>query len=152
MPVKPSIAAALLMYAAAVDNRKDSEEAARAWAASLNDHVTIADGKTAIDSHRAVSTDWLLPAHINAEVRRMRRARTDAIGADEIPPAELSEHPMRALAWTREYRRAIGNGDLPEVATKRACEAVGVEVPPMIEGTRTMPEVGHLVRRVPMEA
>jgi hypothetical protein len=149
MTVSHTVAAALLMYAAATDNRQPSAEAAIGWANALDERVNPEDGKAAIDTHRSTSTDWLLPAHVNAEVRRLRKARTDAIGADEVPPAELAEKPARALGWTREYRRAIGDGETPERAEARACDAVGVEVPAQIEGTRRMPDVGHLARTVP---
>lgn len=149
MPAPRSVAAALLAYAAATDNREVNESAAAAWADILDEHVNLADGKQAIIAHRRTSTDYLMPIHVNAGVRAIRKARTDTIADTEVPPAALDEHPARALAWTREYRRAIGDGELPEVAVKRACDAVGVEVPAQIEGARTMPEVGHLVRGVP---
>jgi hypothetical protein len=149
VPVSPAVGAALLAYAAATDNREVTEEAARAWADVLDDHVTPGDGKAAIIAHRRSSTDYLMPIHVNAGVRAIRRARTERIGIDEIPPAELAEQPARALGWTREYRRAIGDGETPDAATKRACEAVGVEVPLAIEGTHRMPAVGHLARTVP---
>lgn len=149
MPASPVVASALLMYAAATDNRQPSEEAAIGWANALDEQVTLADGKAAIDRHRATSTDWLMPAHINTEVRRIRKIRTDAIGAEEIPPADLAESPARALAWTREYRRARGDGEEHTAAEQRACDAVGVAVPEQIEGARRMPAVGHLVREVP---
>lgn len=149
MPVSPATGAALLAYAAATDNREVTEEAARAWADVLDDTVTLRDGKAAIIAHRRSSTDYLMPIHVNTEVRRIRRTRTDAIGAEEIPPAELAESPARALGWTREYRRARGDGAEHQAAEARACAAVGVEVPAQIEGTHTMPAVGHLARRVP---
>jgi hypothetical protein len=129
MPVSPATGAALLAYAAATDNREVTEEAARAWADVLDDTVTLRDGKAAIIAHRRSSTDYLMPIHVNTEVRRIRRTRTDAIAADEIPPAALDHEPARALTWTREYRRAIGDGEAPDAATKRACDAVGVAAP-----------------------
>lgn len=129
MTVSPAVGAALLAYAAATDNREVTEEAARAWADVLDDHVGLKDGKAAIIAHRRTSTDYLMPIHVNTEVRRIRKTRTDAIGADEIPPAALDHEPSRALTWTREYRRAIGDGETPDAAVKRACDAVGTPVP-----------------------
>lgn len=149
MTVSPAIGAALLAYAAATDNRTVTEEAARAWADVLDDTVTLSDGKQAIIAHRRTSTEYLMPIHVNAGVRAIRKRRTDAIADTEVPPAELSESPARALAWTREFRRAIGDGELHDAAVERACAAVGVAVPAQIEGTRRMPDVGHLARRVP---
>src|SRR5690606_26424831 len=113
MPTSPAIAAALLAYAAATDNRNVTEEAARGWAAALDERVTPADGKAAIDTHRATSTDWLMPAHVNAEVRRIRKARADAM-AEVNPPADaatpLARHALRLavpqqLARPREPRQ-----------------------------------------------
>jgi hypothetical protein len=149
MTVSPAIAAVLLAYAAATDNRIITEEAARAWADVLDDHVTPADGKAAIIAHRRTSTDYLMPIHVNAGVRAIRRGRTERIGTEEVPPAELAENPARALAWSREYRRAIGDGEEHASAERRACESVGVAVPLAIEGTHRMPDVAHLARRVP---
>lgn len=149
MPVAPEVAAALLSWAAAFDNREVTRTAAIAWADALDDCVTPADGKAAITTHARTSSEYLKPLHVNIEVRRIRKIRTDAIGAEEIPPAELAENPARALGWTREYRRARGDGEEHAAAEKRACDAVGVEVPLAIEGTRRMPAVGHLVKTVP---
>lgn len=146
MTVPASVAAGLLGYAASTDNRDaSSEEAARGWAAALDEHVSLTDGKVAIDRHRATSTDWLMPAHINAEVRRIRRSRTEKIGADELPPAELDGQPAHAITWTREYRRAIGDGDEPEQAAKRACAAVGIAVPEQLEADPRPGEVRRLL-------
>ena len=146
MTVPASVAAGLLGYAASTDNRDaSSEEAARGWAAALDEHVSLTDGKIAIDRHRATSTDWLMPAHINAEVRRIRRSRTEKIGSDELPPADLDDQPARAITWTREYRCAIGDGHEPDVAEKLACAAVGIAVPAQIEPTRRPDEVRRLM-------
>lgn len=149
MPVPPAVAAGLLAYAAATDNRTVTEEAARAWADVLDDHVTLADGKAAIIAHRRASGEYLMPLHVNLGVRAIRRARTDRIGDAEVPPPALDEQPARAAAWSREFRRAIGDGCDAGTAEVRACHAVGIEVPRAIQGTRVMPEVGHLVRRIP---
>jgi hypothetical protein len=145
MTVSHTVAAALLMYAAATDNRQPSAEAAIGWANALNSHVSINDGKAAIDAHRATSTDWLMPAHVNAGVRAIRRRRTDAIGGMN-PPPELDV--ADTIVWARSYVLAIGDGEEHQAAQKRACAAVGVEVPAQIEGTHRMPAVGHLVRPV----
>ncbi len=94
MPIHPAEAAGLLAYAAATDNREVTETAAHAWAAALDDKVTPRDGKAAIDAHRSTSTDWLMPAHINAEVRRIRRARLDGMETPQ-PPEALDGIPAR---------------------------------------------------------
>jgi len=132
MPTSPAIAAALLAYAAATDNRNVTEEAARGWAAALDERVTPADGKAAIDTHRATYTDWLMPAHVNTEVRRIRKARADAMGPVN-PPGELADRPATENTWRREYAREIGNGEAPDAAFKRACEALGIDVPAQLD-------------------
>lgn len=132
MTVSPAIGAALLAYAAATDNREVTEEAARAWADVLDDTVTLTDGKTAIIAHRRGSTDYLMPIHVNTEVRRIRKARTEAMGPVN-PPAELADRPLVENNWKREYARATGDGELPEAAYKRACAALGIDVPLQLE-------------------
>lgn len=148
MTVSPAVGAALLAYAAATDNREVTEEAARAWADVLDDTVTPRDGKAAIIAHRRSSTDYLMPIHVNAGVRAIRKQRTDTI-ADVNPPAELADKPHVEAGWKREYARAIGDGETPEAAVKRACDALGIAVPAQIDTPRNLPELGRLVRRVP---
>lgn len=132
MPIKPSIAAKLLGRAAARDNRTPTEAGALAWAEDLDDQVTLEDGAAAISAHYTRTRDFIMPADINTEVRRIRKIRTDTIG-DVVPPGELADFPMREMAWKREYARAIGDGETPDAATKRACDALGVTVPLAIE-------------------
>lgn len=151
MPIAPSLAAELLARAAARDNRQPTRAQAIAWSEDLHETVNLADGSAAISAHYQRTRDWIMPSDINAAVRAIRRARTDAISDQEVPPAELADRPAVAITWTREYRRAIGDGDAPSVAEKRACAAVGIEVPARIEGTHAMPAVGHLTRRIPRE-
>lgn len=149
MPIPPSVAAELLGRAAARDNRQPTRAQALAWSEDLHETVSLADGSAAISAHYQRTRDWIMPSEINAAVQAMRRTRTDKIGSDELPPAELDDQPAVAVTWTREYRRAIGDGHEPETAEKRACAAVGIEAPAAIEGGRAMPAVGHLTRRVP---
>lgn len=143
MTISLADAAELLGRAAARDNREPTRAAAMAWAEDLDDHVSLADGSAAISAHYRTTRDWIMPSDINAMVRAMRKARTDGIGADEIPPAELAESPSRAITWTREFRRAIGDGETPDAATKRACDALGIPVPRQLE---TTPRPDHVKR------
>jgi len=129
MPIALSDAAELLGRAAARDNREPTRAGAIAWSEDLHEYVSLADGSAAISAHYQRTRDWIMPSDINTAVRAMRKARTERIGADEIPPAALDEKPAVALTWTREYRRAIGDGEAPDAATKRACDAVGIAVP-----------------------
>lgn len=148
MPISPAVAAELLSRAAARDNREVTRAGALAWSEDLDDHVSLADGSKAISTHYRASRDWIMPSDINTEVRRIRRTRTDAIGAVH-PPAELDGHPGKTITWTREYARAIGDGETPDGATKRACDALDIPVPVQIDTPRNLPELGRLVRRVP---
>ncbi len=140
MPIHPAEAAGLLSYAAATDNREVTETAAHAWAAALDDKVTPRDGKAAIDAHRSTSVDWLMPAHINAEVRRIRRQRLDGMETPQ-PPEALDGIPARELAWQREYRRAVGDGSTEADALTAACNAVGIPVPKPLEIATRPPEL-----------
>ncbi len=145
MPVPPSVAAELLGRAAARDNRQPTRAQALAWSEDLHETVSLADGSAAISAHYQRTRDWIMPSEINAAVQAMRRTRTEKIGADELPPAELDGQPAHAITWTREYRRAIGDGDEPEQATKRACAAVGIAVPAQIEPTPRPEQVRRLM-------
>lgn len=145
MPVPPSVAAELLGRAAARDNRQPTRAQALAWSEDLHETVSLADGSAAISAHYQRTRDWIMPSEINSAVQAMRRTRTEKIGSDELPPAELDDQPARAVTWTREYRRAIGDGHEPDQATKRACAAVGVAVPAQIEPTRRPDEVRRLM-------
>lgn len=126
MSVPPSVAAALLAWAAATDNRNpENESAALAWAEALDARVNIPDGKAAINAHRATSADWLMPSHVNAGVRAIRRARIDGMSTPQ-PPAELDGDPVREIAWGRAYVTAIANGSSEPVADLEACQVVYV--------------------------
>src|SRR5690606_3115883 len=137
MPTSPAIAAALLAYAAATDNRNVTEDDARGWASGVDECVTLDNVKAAIDNPRASSTDWHMPAHVNAEVRRIRKARADAMG-EVNPPAELADRPAMENAWKREYTRAVCSGETPEAATKVACDALGIAVPQQLDRPRKL--------------
>lgn len=148
MPISPAVAAELLSRAAARDNREVTRAGALAWSEDLDDQVNLADGSKAISTHYRVSRDWIMPSDINAMVRGMRKARTDAMGPVN-PPAELADKPHVENSWRREYARAIGDGETPEAATERACRALDIPVPAQIDTPRNLPELGRLVRRVP---
>jgi hypothetical protein len=128
MAVHPSVAAGLLAWAAATDNREVTEAAAIAWADALDANVTLADGKAAISAHRAESSDWLMPAHINTRVRAMRRDRLMRAPSPQ-PPESLDGDPAREQAWLYEWNRAIGDGATEHEAMFRACDFVETEIP-----------------------
>ncbi|VDG77331.1 Uncharacterised protein [Actinobaculum suis] len=72
MGVSTELAATILAYAAAVDNRQVSREAILAWASALPDWLTADLARAAIDEHRRTSTEYLQPAHIVSLARTYR--------------------------------------------------------------------------------
>lgn len=117
----PSEVAALLGKAAALDDRKVSSEKAIEFAKALNP-MTFADATAAIEHHRATSTDWLMPAHINAIVTGWKRDRLQRAPL-EIPPAALADHPGLEREWMQRRRELIADGypaaDAETVATEQ---------------------------------
>lgn len=128
MPTQ-SEAARILAYAAASDNRTVTEAAALAWSRQLAHYVTFEDAAVAIDQHYARTRDFVMPADVNAGVKRLRVARIDSAPFGEIPDG-LSEPQHRA--WLGAYRAALGDGQTPGDAQAAADEAVGATRPPRI--------------------
>ncbi|WP_019148516.1 hypothetical protein [Timonella senegalensis] len=117
----PSEVAALLAKAALLDERKIDKLKAVEFAKSL-DPMTLADATAAIERHRATSTDWLMPAHINAIVTGWKRDRLQRAPL-EIPPAALADHPELEREWVQRRRELIADGypaaDAETVATEQ---------------------------------
>lgn len=126
MPVDLTVAATLLSWAAALDNRSVTDEAVHAWAASLNPNVTPVDGKEAISEHFRTSTDYLMPQHVNYGAARIRERRIGQTEANEIPPASLDDDGRGSNAWKIAFRKAIGSGVEHGQAYAYACQQVGV--------------------------
>lgn len=103
----PAEAQVLLSMCATVDNRKPDEDAARAWAAMLDD-LRFDDCRIAVVEHYKTSTEWLMPAKVRADVRRIR-ARRIAEHPEPIPPPDLS--PRETAHWLADVRRRIGDGE-----------------------------------------
>lgn len=120
------------------------------WADALTDvpYVTAQEVVRTMAATRTADQRWVTPGDVRAEVKRVRKIRTDAIGA-VVPPAELDGDPAKTITWTRSYVRAVGDGETPEAATERACRALDIPVPAQIDTPRNLPELGRLVRRVP---
>lgn len=144
----PADATALLAVASAYDNRTVTETAGHAWAAALDPRITPADARGIVVEHYASSREWIMPADINTRGRALRRARLDAIGPYEVP-AQLDGAPAITIAWEREYRRAIADGETPEYATRRACALVNIAPPEVVEGARELPPLDRVARRIP---
>lgn len=100
-------AAALLGIAAAFDNRKPDPDAAKAWSVALDGH-RFEDCRDAIIAHYRTSSEWLMPAKVLTEVKRIRAKRIED-HPPLTPPADLS--PVETNQWLREQRWRIGNGE-----------------------------------------
>lgn len=103
----PAEAAALLAIAAAYDNRKPDPDAAKAWSVALAG-LRFEDCRDAIVAHYRTSTDWMMPGHVIAAVKRTRAARL-AAAPPLTPPPDLT--PLETVAWLRAARRTIANGE-----------------------------------------
>ena len=105
----PAEAAALLGIAAAFDNRKPDADAAKAWSVAL-DGLRFEDCRDVIVAHYRRTADWLMPAHIITEVRRLRSKRLHE-APPVTPPPDLT--PIETTAWLAAERRRIADGDQP---------------------------------------
>lgn len=111
----PAEAGVLLAGITVFDNRKPGtpEEAQRTmtlWATALHD-ISLADAGQAVTEHFATSTEYLMPAHIRAIVKRIRAKRIDE-HPPLTPPPELDGDQARTTAWLRETKRRIGDGEV----------------------------------------
>lgn len=130
----PAEAQILLSMAATVDNRKPDEDAARAWAAMLND-LRFEDCREAVIAHYRVSTEWLMPSMVRAGVKAIRDNRIREFGPFE-PPSDLD--PADYSPWLGNMLRRIADGDTfdPE-------ELAAIHARP-----RNMPDLEALLPRV----
>lgn len=115
----PSEAQVLLSMAATVDNRKPDEDAAKAWAAMLDD-LRFDDCRIVVIEHYKKSNDWLMPATIRAEVKRIREKRL-AETPEPTPPPELT--PQQTIVWLRQTRAQIADGTYSPPALPEATDA-----------------------------
>ncbi len=126
----PATAGALLAYASAFDNRNVTTEAATAWSEALAPYVNLADGKAAIVEHYGRTRDWIMPADINAAVKRIRAGRIDKHPHGELPPGL---DPIQSKEWLLAYRRAVGDGRPVDDAQQAADYEVGAARPVLVQ-------------------
>jgi hypothetical protein len=111
----PAEAQMLLGIAASFDNRKPSEEAAIAWSHAL-DGYRFEDCRDAIVAHYQASSEWLMPAKVIAEVKRIRSKRIDDHPPLTPPPAPEHLSESEQVAWQTDWRREaigrIGDGEV----------------------------------------
>lgn len=130
----------LLGIAASFDNRKPSEEAAIAWSHALGD-LPFTDCRDAVVAHYRIGSEWLMPAKVIAEVKRIRAKRindhpplTPPPGPEGETDAELVE---RQQAWLADARRRIADGEVID------CDVAYGELK-----ARHLPDVRALMPRV----
>jgi hypothetical protein len=97
----PAEAQVLLSMASAYDNRKPDPDAAKAWAAALDD-LRFVDCRDALIKHYKTSTEWLMPAMIRAEVKRIRAKRIAEFGHYDVPPGLDSRQTMEFIRATNK--------------------------------------------------
>lgn len=93
--------AKVLTLAAAVDRRLVDEVTIAAWH-DLIGHLDFTDACEAVRVHRRTSVEYLLPAHVVAGVRDIRRARIAA-----SPPPLPGVDPDDVAAYQAARRRLI---------------------------------------------
>lgn len=96
----PAQAAELLAIAATFDRRTVGDFEARAWAKAL-DGLRPADCAQAIQSHYTDSTEWLMPAHVRALVKRIRDDRLRAVPTSELEPADVNPNDIETYQAAR---------------------------------------------------
>lgn len=143
-------ATSLVMYLNRAGLLNAMEGQGAVWADALSDvsYVTAQEVVRSMAATRTTDQRWVTPGDVRAEVARIRKVRTSALGVF-YPPAELDDDVPKAIAWQRAYVEAIGDGETPDAATKRACDAIGIAVPLQLDTRRNLGPLGSLVRRPP---
>lgn len=96
----------LLTKAAMIDNREVTPALVAAWHELLED-VDYADAVQALKHHRATSTEYLVPAHILAGVRRIR---ADRLERSITTPPDLADGAVTACNRLQAQIKAIADG------------------------------------------
>lgn len=132
-------AAALLAVAAAFDNRKPDPDAATAWAIAL-EGLRFQDCRDAIIAHYRVSSDWLMPAKVISEVKRIRTKRIDDYGLIQTPPGHDPDDTVGHQRWLRAARAAIADGEsLPVYAAVKGSNPMPPELASAIDQFGRLP-------------
>lgn len=123
-------AAEVLSLAAAYDNRKPGEAAARAWALALP-ALRLADAKEAVVEHYQRTTDFLMPYHLIDRVRELRERRAARFTGWQlhIAPPQFSGPDEFSLVerWKTRVEWLLRDGLDIFAACAGACEEMGVE-------------------------
>lgn len=132
----PDEAGVLLGMAATVDNRKPDADAAKAWAAMLHG-LRLEDCIEAIRDHYTASTEWLMPAKVRADVKRIRAKRIEK-HPPLVPPPGLDD--AAELSWLAAARRRIGDGEVIDCDAPYELTAAPEHLRELIAATNTDPE------------
>ena len=129
----PAEAAALLAVAAAFDNRKPDAAAAKAWSVAL-DGYRFEDCRDAVVAHYRSSSEWIMPAHVVAGVKRIRASRISAVAL--TPPRDLDPDDTAAYQrWLATERSLVADGHEPSA--------------PQVVGRRNVAELGQAGQVIP---
>jgi len=101
----------LLTLASARDGRTVTQAVAKVWADDLA-WVNLADAVEALTMHYRESTDWAMPGHVIANVRRVkdRQARDERIRV-ALEPLKPQESSDEGFAIYRAAVAAIGSNE-----------------------------------------
>jgi hypothetical protein len=119
--VNPSDAAAALARAAAFDRRTVGEVEARAWAEAIPADYTLSEVIAATVAHYAASTEFLMPAHITALVKRARAERRARLLDD--PNAVPDADPDDVAGWLQALREGRMRDESTKQVVRRPVEA-----------------------------
>jgi hypothetical protein len=121
--VNPNDAARLLAVAAAFDNRKPDSTSAQAWALALGDR-RFEECQRAIVEHYQTSTEWIMPAHVIAAVKKVRTGRLEDVTTQ--PPPGLDPDDTGAYSrWLKSELRRVADGLPPTEQPYNATRAIG---------------------------
>lgn len=98
----------LLTMIAVFDKRKVGQIEVEAWHRAIG-NLDLDDARQAVADHFAASTDYLMPVHVAAGVKRIRAQRIER-SITVPPPAELTEDSRAAQAWLQDQIKAIADG------------------------------------------
>lgn len=109
--MEKSETAKILAKAALIDNRRIDRETVEAWHEVIG-HVDYDVAMAALTIHRRTSSEYLLPAHIIANLRKAREQRTlDANRMRALDPPK----PQPRTKMPEWFREALASfGKLPE--------------------------------------
>jgi hypothetical protein len=92
--------AKLLTIASMIDNRTVAPETVTEWTRVVG-HIPFEQAREAVEQHFRESTSYLMPAHVTAQVRRVREQHALNGG-----PVECPDHPYYPLPCDKCRRLA----------------------------------------------